>query len=438
MNREARESVDTNGAAVADIAKLPGRDDTENLRKVVAICSHLSTAAAQDTELDAIVQILADSTGAEVIVLDRALQPVTNAGRRRSGSPTDLLGIRAETPGFDKALEAVARNRRVITLPPMPGIGASVVVAPVSAGQNDSGYLMTIAEFDEDLSEDAHLLVTEHAAMVCGVVLSRKLVVAGAVGRVRQELVEGLLLAHSRCDSEAEQWARHLGLDTTRAHYVVVLSLPVGQGGAVLPVVESTLQRTAPTAVAAQHTDDIVIITPVCGDGDATDEAHRLAKACANALADARLGPATIGIGTPSARAVEIARSHDEARVALAARQRAEEVGGTGAFADLGIERLLLRIPDADDLRRFAQEVIGALIAEEKATGVAYLATLSAYFDENHSPSRAGGRLHLHANSVSYRIRRVEEITGLSLQSRRDRLMLDVALTIINGPEARR
>jgi DNA-binding PucR family transcriptional regulator len=34
---------------------------------------------------------------------------------------------------------------------------------------------------------------------------------------------------------------------------------------------------------------------------------------------------------------------------------------------------------------------------------------------------------------VAYRVRRIEEITGLSLSSYSDRLMLQVALEIVNG-----
>ncbi len=62
-----------------------------------------------------------------------------------------------------------------------------------------------------------------------------------------------------------------------------------------------------------------------------------------------------------------------------------------------------------------------------------YLATLACYFRENASPQRASRVLHVHPNTVTYRIRRVEEITGLDLGSYRDRLMAQVALEILDA-----
>jgi DNA-binding PucR family transcriptional regulator len=113
------------------------------------------------------------------------------------------------------------------------------------------------------------------------------------------------------------------------------------------------------------------------------------------------------------------------------------ESGGVAVFADLGIHRLLLRVPDVGDLRAFADEVIGKLLEEEEATGMEYLTTLSVYFNENSSPRRTAQHLHVHPNTVSYRIRRVEEITGLSFDVHRDRLMAEVAVEILTGLGAR-
>jgi DNA-binding PucR family transcriptional regulator len=146
-------------------------------------------------------------------------------------------------------------------------------------------------------------------------------------------------------------------------------------------------------------------------------------------------GVTAVGIGNLSSAAADIARSYAEARHALAAGRRSGQPGAICAFADLGIHRLLLRVPDVSDLRSFADEVLGGLAQESRSAGIDYLATLSAYFRENGSPARAGHRLHVHPNTVSYRIRRVEEVTGLSLSIHRDRLMAEVAVEILAGQE---
>ena len=107
------------------------------------------------------------------------------------------------------------------------------------------------------------------------------------------------------------------------------------------------------------------------------------------------------------------------------------------AFEDLGIHRLLLQVPDLNELRSFAAEVLGKLSEHEHEHKSEYLSTLACYFRENNSPQRASRLLHVHPNTVAYRIKRIEEITGLRLDNYRDRLIAQVALEILDAlPEA--
>jgi len=103
------------------------------------------------------------------------------------------------------------------------------------------------------------------------------------------------------------------------------------------------------------------------------------------------------------------------------------------AFEDLGIHRLLLQIPDLAELRSFATEVLGELGRGDRQRGAELLATLACYFRENNSPQRSARSLHVHPNTVAYRIRRIQEITGLQLDTYRDRLMAQVALEILDA-----
>jgi DNA-binding PucR family transcriptional regulator len=71
-------------------------------------------------------------------------------------------------------------------------------------------------------------------------------------------------------------------------------------------------------------------------------------------------------------------------------------------------------------------------MAHGKNNAAEYLTTLSSYFRENNSLQRVAKELHVHPNTVSYRVRRVEELTGLDFHNYRDRLMAQVALEILD------
>ena len=454
--------LDACGIPVAP--EFAGAGETALLRKLVAMCSHLSTLASQTTELGPLVRVLADGIGAGVAVVDPTLELLACA---RVPEPEEIarqLRDNARRSTLRMVLSAAARNRRALAVPDS-GRGRMSVVAPVFVGEDVGGYLLTLGTRPPppgspgsgpgspgppgrpaslDFSEDMRLLAIEHAAMVCGLVLGRDLVVAAAAGRARQELVEGLLLHRDRRDPEVERWARHLGLDPTREHCVVTFEVPLNRPGAGPSPVELLVARNAPGAILASRADEVVAILPVAGHGHApAEQARALARAC---LADAASGPGSPGpvSATPVSAAADIARSYAEARRALAAGRRMAGAAGPGrgqaaaicAFADLGIHRLFLRVPDVSDLRSFAQEVLGGLAADGRPADIDYLATLSAYFRENRSPARAAQLLHVHPNTVSYRIRRIEELTGLSFSTHRDRLMAEVAVEILEGLES--
>ena len=418
---------------------LDGQDEAALLRKLVAMCGHLSALASQTVELGPVVRVLADSTGAGVAVVDRGLEPLASAGA------DELVSQLAEAGGGARlrtVLAAAARSRRPMSVPG-PGSnalgapatrspGGQTLVAPIWVGEGVAGYLLTLGG-DLGLTEDMRLLAVEHAAMVCGIVLGRALVVTAAAGRARQQLVEGLLSSRDRDDPEVERWGRHLGLDPTREYYVISVATSEATAGTAQSPVELLLVRQVPDAIVASRSGEVIAIVPVKGGGTAAVEQGRaLVRACVIGNGQQTLVKAA-GIGDPCGSAGEIARSYAEASRALAASIRSGRIGAVTAFTDLGIQRLLLRVPEVGDLRSFAIEVLGALAAEQQSTGVDYLATLAAYFQQNGSPRRAAQQLHVHPNTVSYRIRRAEELTGLSLHIHRDRLMAEVAVEILSG-----
>lgn len=163
------------------------RQENLLLRELVAVYSHLSGLVSQDADVAGVVRLVAQHTGAGVALLGESLEVIVAAG---SGEP-ERIGERlrdyAGTPRLTRVLAATAQNRRPLKL---PGDGrAAVVVAPVVVGDEVPAYLVTITGPDEFGTEagDTSLLLTEHAATICGIFLGRERVVAAAAGRARLE-----------------------------------------------------------------------------------------------------------------------------------------------------------------------------------------------------------------------------------------------------------
>ena len=208
-----------------------GRLDRENaaLRELVTVYRYLSGLALQDADLAGVVQLISDRMSATVAVVTQLMDVLTAAAPGMSADKA-AAAVREHVvhPRLGQVLRASRLSQRALRLPNVGGTPA-IIVAPIMVGDEVPSYLITIDPADNIFGEDMSLLVTEHAATICGVILGRERVVAAAARRVRDDLVEGLLLGRGRDQADTSRWAAHLGYDPARDHNVmaVAFDLPV-------------------------------------------------------------------------------------------------------------------------------------------------------------------------------------------------------------------
>jgi DNA-binding PucR family transcriptional regulator len=122
------------------------------------------------------------------------------------------------------------------------------------------------------------------------------------------------------------------------------------------------------------------------------------------------------------------------ARGALALHLSGGLSGGlAGGFIDagaLGLSALLLETGTPDALRRFSARLLEPLEAHEQRHGGDLIATLSAWLAAGCSTAAAAQALVVHRNTVTYRLGRVEQLTGRRLTDSSTRLELQMALMI--------
>ena len=132
----------------------------------------------------------------------------------------------------------------------------------------------------------------------------------------------------------------------------------------------------------------------------------------------------------------ELRRAFHEARCALEARALAGgEASTNGAgppllatYRDLGSFQLLLSLQDDDALRLFCDSILSPIEEGEGAYGGELMRSLESFIECNGQWEKAARQLYCHRHTLRYRIRRVEELTGRSLDSARDRIDFWLAL----------
>ena len=78
-------------------------------------------------------------------------------------------------------------------------------------------------------------------------------------------------------------------------------------------------------------------------------------------------------------------------------------------YTDLGVHRFILQNSE-EELIDFIEEVLGPLIKYEQSRKGDLLSSLIVYFEQNQNIKKTADSLHIHTNTLNYRLKRIEEI----------------------------
>ena len=138
-------------------------------------------------------------------------------------------------------------------------------------------------------------------------------------------------------------------------------------------------------------------------------------------------GDLFFGIGTAQTGLTGLQQSVKEARVAASAAFTEAAAWKVSTFDATGVNRLLAEMSSSWAGQRVISELMAPLDALGHSRSRASVETLVAYLDARGSLVEAGRTLHLHPNAVSYRVRRIREVTGWNLDDADLRFALHVA-----------
>jgi len=99
-------------------------------------------------------------------------------------------------------------------------------------------------------------------------------------------------------------------------------------------------------------------------------------------------------------------------------------------YAELGAARLLCELLGNPILDVYFQDHLGKLIEYDRRHNADLLTTLGVYFEAGSNHVRAARLLHLHRNTLLYRLDRIRSIQGIDLDDAATRLTLQLALAL--------
>src|SRR6202521_3559399 len=382
----------------------------------------LSELALAGRGLPALLARLHELTGVPVLLERDSGLDYVGGGRLAESA---AAAIAQERPALEEWLREVPLSAfdPPVALRPLAH-GQSRLIAPILVQGSIAGFLSLLGS-DGELGE-MHRLAVGRAAHACAIELVRARAARDARDEVEEELLDVLTAGRPGTHQAARERAKRKGFDVD-APYLVIAAEPAEAGRA--PKVRAAWERHLATmrtsALVRERGESTLALVSLAGrralePKAVVEQLHRAARAAT--------GPVALGYGAVRTGTAEIASGAREAEQALTMGRRLLGPDSATAFKNLGLYRLLYALQPLPELRQFRDDALARLGAKDRR-GV-LLQTLGAYLATNGSPTDAADRLHLHRNTVLYRLGRIEDLLGVDLRNAEVRLALHLALKI--------
>ena len=95
-------------------------------------------------------------------------------------------------------------------------------------------------------------------------------------------------------------------------------------------------------------------------------------------------------------------------------------------YRDTKIFRIISALQKNDDIRQMALDTVNKLLEYDKNSDIDLTGTLIEFINCNYNTSLTARKLHIHRQSLLYRLDKIEAVTSMSLESRKDLFLLEI------------
>ena len=390
------------GAVYREAALQQERDDVrernELLEERLRILGDLADSCADTGDLAAGLRVLAAHVGGGVAIVDPS---GTVLGKANDVTGDELASMPLQSGSVELGRMEIRRDK------------------PFSPGE---------------------LELLESARRVVTLELLRERSTLDAELRLHGELLDDLLHGNVPDEAAAVRRGALLGLDLRQPAFVACFGLHLGRPGSTdgssPPIARSIadlLER-----LARQRFDQVIVavrateVVAVLGAGDRNHATvhSALSELVATATALAGGKQLAAGIGRRCVSLADYADSFSEASTALELAQRRPDPGQVLTPADLGLLAVLGRGQQKKPLRDLVTHALEPLVAADNQSGSEYLKTLHTYLSADRHLERAACELHVHVNTLRYRLGKIQELLGVDLHDVDARFVLELALRV--------
>lgn len=303
------------------------------------------------------------------------------------------------------------------------------IVSAICVGDVVRGYCLLLRR---DTAAGQEISAVEEVAALQGASAAalewaKQNAVGIAEERMRATFLDELLASEIADEQAWIQRGASLGYDLLQPH-VALLVEAANVPNWPAPLMRF-LQQSNVTAPFARREEGILLFWPVDDpkSGRALKSiAHEFVARVQTSHPKARV---IIGIGRPGSGPAAWGQSQMQARESWRLGKEWETSPVT-YFGDLGLYQLLTGLGSSPEAARFYRKTLGKLISHDDNRNAELVQTLDAFFASHGNLSQTAARLHIHRNTLTYRLEQIAHITQLDLDDADARFSLQLALKL--------
>ncbi len=256
--------------------------------------------------------------------------------------------------------------------------------------------------------------------------IAKEQAVQAAEERLRGDFLSNILSGPPSDIAAAIQRGQELGYSLTLPHMAVLINLDDANPtvlGRVASSVQSELTRRGITAPISRRETNVLAMIPVAGSTRPRDLIEQIRERL-----QVDYPTIAVAIGGQVNTLAEWRRTLEEAEQALILGRQLFGTDRVLAFSDLGVYRLLVRLRETPELWTFYRETLSKLADYDTRQRADLIKTLEAYFAHLGNLRATSEALHVHRNTLLYRLDRIKEISGMDLDNAEEHFALWLAL----------
>lgn len=225
--------------------------------------------------------------------------------------------------------------------------------------------------------------------------------------------------------------AKQLKIDTSARRIVFVIKTWKKKDESAVELVRSLYSSRNKHFVTEVDEDSIILIKNLEKD-ETFEEQETTASTLVDMLNTEVMTMASVAYGTIIEDIKEISSSYKEAKMALDVGKIFYPDKMVISYKSLGIGRLIYQLP-VSLCDMFLEEVFGGHMPDEADEET--LNIVNGFFENNLNISETARKLYLHRNTLTYRLEKIEKLTGLNVKNFEDAMTFKIALMVASYKE---